>query len=161
MISERDAAANRLLATFRELQNYYSLNERLSYFREGVANGELNFEYEVSDELRSFVERVTQFGPEFDAFESQVKKRFEEAAWDYLCVEYSFHRGDRLQRVRDGKTEIMTIENMFMDEPNVNALAAAGHVVRKRGSVGTRRAHIYFGQEDWTRIPGISVPRQT
>jgi len=40
-----------------------------------------------------------------------------------------------------------------MNEPDLKDLTAEGEVVRKRGSVGTRRARVRFGHDHWTRIP--------
>jgi hypothetical protein len=89
MSLERHAAGERLLATRRELQNYYSFNESLHSVRREIAEGELSFDYEISDQLSSFVKRVTEFALEIDAFEDEMNQRFQNAAWDYLDLESS------------------------------------------------------------------------
>jgi hypothetical protein len=153
MSIERHAAAENLLAAYRELQNYYSFQTLFESIRENIADGELSFDYNVSNQLSSFVQRLKAFASEVDAFQEEMEQRFENAAWDYLSLEYGIHRGDRVQRVEDGKTEIATLEHFYMNDPDPKDLTAEGHVVRKRGSIGTRRARVRFGYDKWTRIP--------
>lgn len=155
MSLERHAAAERLLAAYRELQNYYSFNESLRSVRTDIENGDLSFNYNVSDRLSSFVRRIIEFASEVDAFEAEMQQRFEYAAWDYLTLAYDLHRGDRVQRVEDGKAEMLTIEHLYMNEPDLKDLTAEGHVVLKRGSIGKRRTRLRFAHDDWTRVPGI------
>src|SRR5436305_9493814 len=76
MSPERHAAAERLLTAYRELQNYYSFNESLRSVRTNIAKGELSFDYDISDQLGSFVKRVTEFALEIDAFEDEMHQRF-------------------------------------------------------------------------------------
>jgi hypothetical protein len=56
--------AEQQIAAYKHLQNFYSFSLEISSIRKSIANGELSFEYQVSEELKSFVERITQFAAE-------------------------------------------------------------------------------------------------
>jgi hypothetical protein len=98
------------------------------------------------------VKRIKEFALEIDAFQHEMEQRFEDAAWDYLALEYNLHRGDRVQRTADGKTEVLTLEHLYMNQPDLKDLAAEGHVLLKRGSIGKRRSLVRFADHDWKRV---------